>query len=150
MAPGYASFSPKLPGPSPLTCIRLRPDRYRRIWLHLSSLKNVTLRSVTNTLLVTLLKSKSPDFTGLVTLVRVIYPRRGEPCRDVIPVLGRWDDLKSSRDDFKIKILRQIRPWDDLWDDFTPLGRFGGKLPPGSMPASPPQPVFLRPSLRTS
>jgi len=32
--------------------------------------------------------------------------------------LGRfWDD-------FKIKILRKNGAWDDLWDDFTPLGRF--------------------------
>jgi len=38
--------------------------------------------------------------------------------RSVLLALGRlWDD-------FKIKILRKNGPWDDLWDDFTPLGRF--------------------------
>ena len=42
-----------------------------------ASAKNVTLRSVTNTLLVTLLKSKSLGFTGLVTLVRVKLPPPG-------------------------------------------------------------------------
>ena len=51
------------------------------------------------------------------------------------PLLGRWNDSNNQNrsvspalgrfwDDFKIKILRKNGAWDDLWDDFTPLGRF--------------------------
>ena len=58
---------------------------------------------------------------GLINYQRSRIQNSVIPCNAETTKRGH----KSPRwDDFKIRIAWFHRPWDDLWDDFDPLGRF--------------------------